>query len=65
VAVRVRVVWFRPPQLPTAKLRRTEYDVKERFNTATIMEVEPTDYALLVSGGCIWEPMGVPIEHAS
>jgi len=39
--------------------------VKERFNTATIMEVEPTDYALLVSGGCIWEPMGVPIEHAS
>jgi hypothetical protein len=25
--------------------------VKERLNTATIMEVEPTDYALLVSGG--------------
>ena len=31
--------------------------VKERF--------KPTDYALPVSGGCIWEPMGVPIVHAS
>jgi len=29
------------------------------------MDVEPTDYALLASGGCIWEPMGVPIVHAS
>ena len=32
--------------------------VKKKFDSPTILEVEPTDYAVLLSGGCVWELLG-------
>ncbi len=31
---------------------------KKQFDSPTILEVERTDYALLLSGGCIWRLLG-------
>jgi hypothetical protein len=52
-----------------ARLRNPSGDpsaiiASKHFEDATTVKVEPTDYALQLTGGCVWAPPGVSFPGA-